>query len=352
MTQAQLTAITNPANGLVVFNSDNNKLYIYILTFNKWQEVQYGTGEIVLPASYTIGTGGLCSSTTINGGYYAGIALGTGNAVTMNANVTTAGSWSITTNTANGYSFSGSGNFTSTGTKQVTLYGSGIPVTDQTDSFIATANNGGGTCSFDITVTTLSATDVYNPISGQTWMDRNLGASQVATSSSDPDAYGDLYQWGRFTEGHESRTSLTTAINATTPTPNAGNPWDGLFITENTTPYDWLISQDNTLWQGTYSPNKPCPDGYRLPTDPEWQAERASWASNNAAGAYGSPLKLTVGGYRGNYNGTLYYVGSYARYWSSTVIGTNARGLLFNSTGASMGSLFRAYGFSVRCIKD
>ena len=30
---------------------------------------------------------------------------------------------------------------------------------------------------------------------GQVWMDRNLGASRVATSFDDEEAYGDLYQW-------------------------------------------------------------------------------------------------------------------------------------------------------------
>ena len=39
--------------------------------------------------------------------------------------------------------------------------------------------------------------DVTNPTTGAIWMDRNLGATQAATSSTDVDAYGDLYQWGR-----------------------------------------------------------------------------------------------------------------------------------------------------------
>ena len=37
---------------------------------------------------------------------------------------------------------------------------------------------------------------VENPLTGRTWIDRNLGASQVATSPTDTAAYGDLYQWG------------------------------------------------------------------------------------------------------------------------------------------------------------
>ncbi len=43
----------------------------------------------------------------------------------------------------------------------------------------------------------MSETDVYNPATGKIWMDRNLGASRVAQSSIDEEAYGYLYQWGR-----------------------------------------------------------------------------------------------------------------------------------------------------------
>ena len=41
-------------------------------------------------------------------------------------------------------------------------------------------------------------------------MDRNLGASRMALSMGDEKAYGDLYQWGRGTDGHEKLTSTTT----------------------------------------------------------------------------------------------------------------------------------------------
>lgn len=51
---------------------------------------------------------------------------------------------------------------------------------------------------------------------GKVWMDRNLGASRVATSSTDTSAYGDLYQWGRGSDQHQSRKSLTITTQATT----------------------------------------------------------------------------------------------------------------------------------------
>lgn len=53
--------------------------------------------------------------------------------------------------------------------------------------------------------------EVLNLITGRVWMDRNLGASRVATSSTDEAAYGDLYQWGRFGDGHQCRKSDTTS---------------------------------------------------------------------------------------------------------------------------------------------
>jgi uncharacterized protein (TIGR02145 family) len=194
--------------------------------------------------------------------------------------------------------------------------------------------------------------NVTNPTTGKIWMDRNLGASQVATSSTDANAYGDLYQWGRAADGHESRTSATTSTNATSAVPNDGNAWDGFFITEGSSPYDWLTPQDDNLWQGVSGTNNPCPSGYRLPTEAEWEAERTSWSSNNAAGAFASPLKLPVAGARNGSNGSLGNVGSHGYYWSSTVDGTNSRNLYFYSSYALMGSISRAIGLSVRCLKD
>uniref|UniRef100_UPI004047A0EC FISUMP domain-containing protein n=3 Tax=Algoriphagus sp. TaxID=1872435 RepID=UPI004047A0EC len=171
---------------------------------------------------------------------------------------------------------------------------------------------------------------------------RNLGATQVATSSTDHLAYGSLYQWGRGSDGHE----LITWTNFTTGTPVNGN-----FITINSGNFDWRSPQKDTLWQGVAGENNPCPTGYRIPTDVEWEAERLSWSTNDAAGALASPLKLPMAGLRSN-NGSLFDVGTFGRYWSSTVSSTNARRLDFNSSTANMSTRNRASGLSVRCLKD
>jgi hypothetical protein len=59
-----------------------------------------------------------------------------------------------------------------------------------------------------------------------------------------------------------------------------------------------------------------------------------------------------MAGYRNYSSGSLDDVGSGGGYWSSTVSGTDARGLLFGSSYAYMATYYRAYGSSVRCLKD
>jgi hypothetical protein len=189
--------------------------------------------------------------------------------------------------------------------------------------------------------------DVLNSSTGKVWMDRNLGASQVATSSTDAAAYGDIYQWGRGADGHQIRTFGTTSTLSNSNTPGHGN-----LITVGSSPYDWRRPQNDMLWQGVSGINNPCPSGYRLPTEAEWEAERTSWGINSSAGAFGSPLKLPVAGIRRYGDGSLLNVGSDGYYWSSTVDGTYSRFLYFGSSNARTSNGSRAYGFSVRCLKD
>ena len=188
---------------------------------------------------------------------------------------------------------------------------------------------------------------ITNPTTGKIWMDRNLGASQVATSGTDAASYGDLYQWGRGADGHQCRTSSTTATLSTTDVPGNAN-----FITSNSGNYDWRSTQNDNLWQGVNGVNNPCPSGYRIPTASELEIERESWSANNSTGAFASPLKLPLAGFRYYIDGSLDNVSVSVLYWSSTVDGTNSRFLAFTNGGASVDPNVRAYGFSVRCIKE
>ena len=186
--------------------------------------------------------------------------------------------------------------------------------------------------------------DVLNPSTGKVWMDRNLGASQVSTSSTDSLSYGDLYQWGREADGHQCRASLITSTLSSSA--QAGH---GDFILGTS---DWLALANNNLWQGADGVNNPCPSGYRLPTEAELEAEQLSWSSNNAVGAFNSPLKLSMAGARYGSDGSIGTVGSGGGYWSSTPDGVNTRRLRFTSGNGVIFSNFRANAYSVRCIKD
>jgi hypothetical protein len=189
---------------------------------------------------------------------------------------------------------------------------------------------------------------IINPTTGKIWMDRNLGASQVATSSTDAASYGDLYQWGRGSDGHQCRTSVTTTTLSTSDVPVNAN-----FIKSNNGNYDWRSTQNNSLWQGVNGVNNPCPTGYRIPTYTELNEERLSWsANNNSIGAFASPLKLPLAGYRDYNTGSLYNASIYGCFWSSTIDGTYSRYLEFYNVSASLETFYRAPGLSVRCIKE
>jgi len=213
--------------------------------------------------------------------------------------------------------------------------------------FITLGSSG---CGSPVTFTYNGSSVTYGTVvsaNDKCWLDRNLGATQVATSSTDVSAYGDLFQWGRLDDGHQVRTSPTT-----TTLSNSDVPGHNMFIKAPNNPFDWRSPQNNNLWQGEGGTNNPCPDGYRLPTQAEWDTERASWNTNNAAGAFASPLKLPMAGYRDYFGGSVDYEGSGGNYWSSTVSGVYAWFLGFYSDDALMYSYYRALGFSVRCLKD
>jgi hypothetical protein len=188
---------------------------------------------------------------------------------------------------------------------------------------------------------------------GQIWMDRNLGASQVATSSTDQDAYGDLYQWGRGADGHQLRTSGTTEEIS-----NFYEPGHSDFITPNlTNDRDWLWPHIDSLWDGEQGLNNPCPAGFRLPTYMELQTELEFWSSLDPSGAFQSTLKLPLPGYR-NTNGISFQIGINGNYWSSLSIPIDphpwaeAYQLKIFSEDANISGNYRAIGASVRCIQD
>jgi uncharacterized protein (TIGR02145 family) len=352
MTSTQRDAIASPAVGLTIFNTTVNCLQWWNGTI--WYD---GCGNN--PALITtINCGGATTNGTLtNGTAASGVSTAisyTGGSGTYGAqSVSSTGVVGLTATLAAGLLANGAGSLTYTIT--------GTPTTSGTASFAITV--GGQSCSFTVSVLipigqyiagtvhcagATTVADVTNPTTGRIWMDRNLGASQVATSSTDANSYGDLYQWGRRADGHQCRTSATTTTLSSSDQPANGN-----FILELNPPFDWRSPQNTNLWQGVNGVNNPCPSGYRLPTETEANAEQTSWSSSNAAGAFASPLKLPVPGRRDGSNGSLYNVGTGGGFWTSTVSSANSLNLYFNIYDfAGMTTPDRATGASVRCIKN
>ena len=251
--------------------------------------------------------------------------------------------------TITGYTVTSSpGGLTASGSSS-TLVVTGLS-TNVSYTFTVVATNAAGNSVASAASGAVSPFGVVSSAQGRTWMDRNLGATQVATSSTDAAAYGDLYQWGRGTDGHQLRDSQTTTNLSSSDQP--GNN----FILAQNAPYDWRNSPNANLWQSFNEVNNPCPSGFRVPTDPEWESERLSWSSYNSAGAFASPLKLTTAGFRSYNTGVLTSVGTNGYYWSSTtstIDVTRSVSRTFTSVAAtSSTSDRRAEGNSVRCIMN
>jgi uncharacterized protein (TIGR02145 family) len=296
----------------------------------------------------TNGTGvvsGYTCSTASAGTMVAGDAV-SGVTQTITATVTTVGTYSIST-TANGVTFSGTGTFLGTSSQDIVLTATGTPTAAGSNTFtLNTTPN----CNFSRVTS-----GIVTSTTGKIWLDRNLGATQVATSSTDHLSYGDFYQWGRGADGHQTIvwTSSTASngaeqSNETSGTSASTTPGSRFLIGS---PNWYTGTNPDDLWQGVSGTNNPCPSGFRIPTDTELDAERSSWSSLNAAGAFASTLKLPVAGRRIRTDGSIDNLGSTGLYWSSTVITTNSRYMFFYSNGAITDFSNRAIGLSVRCIK-
>jgi hypothetical protein len=253
------------------------------------------------------------------------------------------------------------------GSGSLTYAITGTPSSSGTASFAL--NIGGQTCTISIAVVAGTSficgkstvtfnynaqTVTYGTVVGANnscWFDRNLGAAQVATSSIDENAFGDLFQWGRYADGHQIRNSAITSIKSSidNPYPN-GN---GLFITTSTESesLDWRSPENTNLWQGVSGINNPCPTGWRLPNDSELISEIDQWGSlNGVYEAINSPLKLPKAGMRLFEDGQI--DDQYGFYWSSTREGMYASYLKFDQNSILLNGGAAANGGSVRCIKD
>lgn len=215
------------------------------------------------------------------------------------------------------------------------------------------------------------------------WLQQNLGSIRVATSITDAQSFGDLYQWGRWTDGHEKRIPLfSRTITSSDPNPN--NP-AGLIKAWGTNVNPYYYGEDYQWWvSGSFSDKwtaakpldvtnqlacDPCRvllgGTWRLPTESEWlsvlnNVSKTLVAIVNAETGYESWLRIPLGGYRDNLTTTIYSASEITYLWTSSA-GNGSSGkcieLKLNDNSVwttEYRSLFdqRGYGFSLRCKKD
>jgi len=241
--------------------------------------------------------------------------------------------------------------------KRISLSPSTTPTCNNADPGTNPGDTGCVTFNYkgqQVTYTTVRGAD------GKVWLQQNLGSSQVATSMADADSYGDLFQWGRWDDGHQNRNSATTTVPATNnPTGLSGIT---SFILGNS-PAWWSTNALSDLWNGantseitsevSVDPCKAIGAGWKLPSQADWVTAVGAEGMSNAATAFTSKLKLPAAGYRSQSTGGFTYVGERGYYWSGDVANSGGK-YLYNSTALANPNSGgpRAQGQSVRCIKD
>lgn len=194
---------------------------------------------------------------------------------------------------------------------------------------------------------------------GKIWLQQNLGSSQVATDKADAASYGDLFQWGRWDDGHQLRNStIMTAPDENVPSGLAGS---SSYVAGN--PAWWAEFQGGDQWNasdlGNVTPSRgmdPCKavgSGWQMPTQSEWEVIVSSESINNPASAYNSRLKLPASGYRSSGNGGFTFVGQRGYFWSSDTSSLGAKYLYVGTVAANASAgAPRGQGAAVRCIKS
>jgi uncharacterized protein (TIGR02145 family) len=366
MTYLQRNAIVSPAAGLIVWCTNCSAGELQVYNGTSWTNLIGGAASApITVATPTYQGVSVISSTGIG---YNGVAVPAASTITVQVTTTQATPYNLSaTHAGTGLIYSASGQFVAAGTFAVVLQNNGAVIPNTTYGTITLpligANNALNLAPrIDIKSIPASATEIVDVVYGtQIWMDRNLGAQRKATSKADVLSYGNFYQWGRPSDGHEIYTyngsSVTTnrSLNSTTSTRvSTISPTHGNFII--TTANDWTSITTNPNRWATNSQG-PCPTGYHVPTQAELNIARAYGAGiTNSDTAFSSDLKLPSSGVLGNTDGLEYDEGTKGYYWSSSVgtILTNTSSYWdFTATGNSLtegGS--RARGRNVRCIKN
>ncbi len=220
---------------------------------------------------------------------------------------------------------------------------------------------------------------VISPNTQKVWLDRNLGATKACDTpmstfdnsneslnnnvlnyiDSQKECFGDYYQWGRESDGHEENSSTFTTEIALNIYPNHNE-----FIL-NSTNSDWTSDDVNGI-QRSFEWSKIdgssiCPIGFRVPTYDEIYTEitfiNGDDNNTNSDEAFNSFLKLPYGGVKGIFGNGVGFIsiptGPIGALWSSNVDAntTLSKSISYSYNGAILFSN-RKLGANIRCIKD
>ncbi len=205
---------------------------------------------------------------------------------------------------------------------------------------------------------------------GHIWLQQSLGAGRVATSLTDTLAYGDLFQWGRWDDGHQLRNSqkaLTSTLSGPKDPSSLGTGTPYFYYGE---PWWWRPGLPTDTWsrKEPSATNGKCPcaaigDGWRIPTKEEWEDILVRESITDPVSAFNSNLKLTLSASRNEGltpPGEIYLEEIVGQYWSTTLNPVNGDVFVLSivkydspyvSDTAELGEYTRGAGESVRCIK-
>jgi len=129
MSQADRDNIISPADGLLIYNNDEDCFNYYSVSEGEWQSVCGKMGKATIDNVY-------CDEIKVFGNYIQGVATSANERIVIPVEVTKTGSYDaiivamFDANTSNGYTFTASGIFLYTGKQTITLTAQGTPTNE------------------------------------------------------------------------------------------------------------------------------------------------------------------------------------------------------------------------------